>query len=294
MPPDLHDLLVKTSRTFALSIPLLEAPTRDQVTVAYLLFRIADTFEDAAAWSRAERVDALERFAARVAARQDDADGSWSSWTATRPTAHAGYLELLDATPEVLRALEEMRPSAREPVRRHTVRTALGMAAFVRRADETGLLRLETLDDLRDYCYVVAGIVGEMLTDLFLDDPRLDRDAAELLRRRAPLFGEALQLVNILRDAADDRREGRTFLPRRTSAAEVFELAREDLRVAEEYTTILRRHGAPAGTLAFTTLPVRLARATLEAVERQGPGAKVPRDVVLRMFREVTAASDRA
>ena len=43
----LQDQLVKTSRTFALAIPLLPQPTARQVTVAYLLFRIADTFEDA-------------------------------------------------------------------------------------------------------------------------------------------------------------------------------------------------------------------------------------------------------
>ena len=186
MSPDLHDLLVKTSRTFALSIPLLEEPTRDQVTVAYLLFRIADTFEDAAAWTRAERIAALREFAELVArGERGDAAGAARSWAKAGPTGHAGYLELLEATPVVLDALERMQPSAREPVRRHTVRTALGMAAFVQRADESGVLRLATLTDLRDYCYVVAGIVGEMLTDLFLADPRLDADAAELLRRRA-------------------------------------------------------------------------------------------------------------
>jgi len=60
---DLEDLLVKTSRTFALSIPQLEGATRDQVTLGYLLLRIADTLEDAAVWSREQRVEALFRFA---------------------------------------------------------------------------------------------------------------------------------------------------------------------------------------------------------------------------------------
>ena len=48
---DVNDLLVKTSRTFALAIPLLPEPTRREVGLAYLLFRIADTFEDATAWT---------------------------------------------------------------------------------------------------------------------------------------------------------------------------------------------------------------------------------------------------
>ena len=40
----LEDLLEKTSRTFALAIPVLPEPTRRQVMIAYLRFRIADTF----------------------------------------------------------------------------------------------------------------------------------------------------------------------------------------------------------------------------------------------------------
>ena len=52
----LQDLLVKTSRTFALAIPQLPQPTLREVTIAYLLFRIADTFEDAGVlWDRPRR-----------------------------------------------------------------------------------------------------------------------------------------------------------------------------------------------------------------------------------------------
>ena len=42
-------LLMDTSRTFAMSIPFLEEPLREEVGLAYLLFRILDTFEDAEA-----------------------------------------------------------------------------------------------------------------------------------------------------------------------------------------------------------------------------------------------------
>ena len=42
----LDQLLERTSRTFALSIPLLPEPARREVTLAYLLLRIADTLED--------------------------------------------------------------------------------------------------------------------------------------------------------------------------------------------------------------------------------------------------------
>ena len=61
-PAEIDDLLEKTSRTFALAIPLLPEPTRLQVGIAYLLFRIADTFEDAELWPRAAKLDALADF----------------------------------------------------------------------------------------------------------------------------------------------------------------------------------------------------------------------------------------
>ena len=57
-----------------------------------------------------------------------------------------------------------------------------GMKLFVRRSDERNRLALSTLDDLRDYCYSVAGIVGEMLTELYL----FDRAELASFRGRAP------------------------------------------------------------------------------------------------------------
>ena len=51
--------LQKTSRTFALTIPLLPEPLQTEVATAYLLFRIIDTFEDATRWAPAQRAKAL-------------------------------------------------------------------------------------------------------------------------------------------------------------------------------------------------------------------------------------------
>ncbi len=290
---DVQQLLVETSRTFAVSIPLLEEPTRLQVGVAYLLFRIADTFEDAAAWPRSRRIEALEQFAALVeGGRTDDAELA-ERWLVDPPTSHAGYLDLLRRAPEVLAAARALPGDSWEVVRRHTLRTCDGMRRFARRADGDGVLQLATLGDLRAYCYVVAGIVGELLTDLFvLAEPQLEAGRGEL-DRRAARFGEALQLVNILKDSADDAREGRTFLPPRAARAEVMALARADLEVAREYVELLRTAGAPAGQVAFTALPLRLARDTLDLVERHGAGAKIERAVVERHLREVLEATAR-
>ena len=278
----LQDLLVKTSRTFALAIPLLPDPTAQEVTVAYLLFRIADTFEDASVlWEHPQQLEALSDIAELLREPSVEVARELSRrWLAKPPTEHAGYLELLEKTPEVIAAFLTFTPEAQAAIARHTIRTAEGMATVVERSDDEGLLRLSNVQDLRDYCYIVAGIVGEMLTDLFLLGSSGVGSVANYLRERASLFGEGLQLVNILKDSSTDVTEGRNYLPAGVDREEVFALARRDLAAAAEYTLAVQRAGGPSGVVLFTGLPLELAWATLDRVERDGPGAKLTRPEV--------------
>ncbi len=287
-------LLEKTSRTFALSIPPLPEPTRQEVTVAYLLFRIADTFEDAAHRPPEDRIRALEEFcellgdAAPSPSRALELSSKWSSggWA-----EHAGYRKLLGEIPDVLDALRGLSPGAVDAIRGPVVRSACGMAQFVARTRE-GCLALASLDDLKSYCYVVAGLVGEMLTDLFLLGRPALESAAHDLKKRAASFGEALQLVNILKDAAGDAAEGRSYLPGNVPVAEVFALARRDLEIAGEYIQALERVPTPRGILEFAAVPVQLAWATLERIQAKGPGAKLSRPDVYLLVRRVRQVLD--
>jgi farnesyl-diphosphate farnesyltransferase len=296
--PDLEQLLISTSRTFALAIPLLPEPTRREVTIAYLLFRIADTFEDAARWPRHRRIDALDDFGRLLdrppAPREPgEAAALARTWASEVPCDQTGYRDLLAELPQVLDAFLALSPAAVDLIREHTLRTARGMAAYVARTDERGELRLRDLEDLRGYCYVVAGIVGELLTELFLlDSPALAAGAAAL-RQRSRAFGEGLQLVNILKDSASDAVEGRRYLPEDLPRAEVLALARESLRTAAEYVLLLQSQGAARGLVAFTALPVALARATLDRVESSGPGTKLTRPEVYALMQGVHRALDR-
>lgn len=71
----------------------------------------------------------------------------------------------------------------------------------------------QTMSDLLDYCYHVAGVVGVMMARIMgvRDESVLDR-ASDL--------GLAFQLTNIARDVIDDARIGRTYLPRDLLRAE--------------------------------------------------------------------------
>ena len=289
---NLDDLLIKTSRTFALSIPMLPEPTRRHVGIAYLLFRVADTFEDAARWPRAKRLAALDDLA-RLLTTPGDETLAAARWLADVPVSHAGYLELLRETPAVMDAYWAVPATARAVLRRDLLRTVSGMAGFVRRGDARGNLRLGSLRELRDYCYVVAGIVGEMLTELFLLDAEVLASFASHLRRRSRFFGEALQLVNILKDVGSDATEGRVYLPEGVDRARIFLLARRDLDVAAAYVSTLQLSGAPEGFVAFTGSPAVLARASLDRIESTTEGNKLTRvevgALMERMFENLAA-----
>jgi len=272
-PEEISVLLEETSRTFALAVPLLSGRTRSSVGLAYLLFRCADTLEDAATWSVEERKTALETYAEMLARDAPPERASVDDWLARGVSSHAGYRRLLAALPEVLGEVARLPPSTAAVLRSHAQRTALGMRDML----EATAVGLPSLEALQQYCYVVAGIVGELLTEVFVQDaPALEAVRGELIAEQRR-FGEGLQLVNILKDELDDQAEGRSFLPAGVPRPYLFAQAYEDLRGARRYIAALERGGAPRSFVAFTSLPCELAEETLSALRSQGPGAKVPR-----------------
>ncbi|MBV8527279.1 MAG: presqualene diphosphate synthase HpnD [Candidatus Dormibacteraeota bacterium] len=71
---------------------------------------------------------------------------------------------------------------------------------------DLAITRYGTFAELREYCQLVASIVGRMCVRIFgFRDPRALELADEL--------GVALQLINILRDVREDASRGRIYLP---------------------------------------------------------------------------------
>ena len=271
-----------------MAIPLLPEPTRNQVGIAYLLYRIVDTFEDAVLWTRERRLQGLGRFVELLDQDPTAAEALARDCLREPPLEHAGYRELLARMPLVLRDFGALPLAARVAVRRHLIRSVDGMKQFVRRSDERNRLSLSDIDDLRDYCYSVAGIVGEMLTELYLLDRVELAASAEELRNRAASFGEGLQLVNILKDAPRDAAEGRVYIPADVELHAVLELTGQALTSADEYVDLLRRAGTESGLIAFNAFVAGLARSNLRILAARGLGAKLSRSEVASVAAEVS------
>jgi farnesyl-diphosphate farnesyltransferase len=268
--------LLRTSRTFALAIPLLEEPLRTSVALAYLLLRVADTLEDATRWSRAQRIDALHTFA-RHLERGDDVASTCASWADTPPTDHAHDLALLADLPALVQATHALPHTQHAIVMHHVVRVTRGMARVLETSDESGHVQLTSESALVDYCYVVAGMVGELLTDLVAHVHALPDDVTRTLHALDAAFGEGLQLVNILKDEGDDARVGRRFLPAQLSRDDVKVRAVRDLRHAQHYVQTLEQARVPADVVAFIALPACLAVETLALWDAQGAQARMGR-----------------
>ena len=66
----------------------------------------------------------------------------------------------------------------------------------------------DTLEQLEQYCYLVAGTVGEMLLPVLHDEPDAQIVASGIA------LGKAMQIVNIVRDVGEDRERGRRYVPK--------------------------------------------------------------------------------
>ena len=78
---------------------------------------------------------------------------------------------------------------------------------------------------LDQYCYFVAGVVGEMLTQLFCAASADCARQQASMSRLAVAFGQGLQMTNILKDVWEDRARGVCWLPRALCAEVGLDLA---------------------------------------------------------------------
>jgi len=116
--------------------------------------------------------------------------------------------------------------------------------------------RYQTMDDLEQYCYRVASVVGLLSIEIFGYRSTACRDYAVYL-------GKALQLTNILRDVRTDAERGRVYLP--LSELARFEVTPEEI-LRFEYSE--RYHRLAISVAEQARRFYELARVTLPETER--------------------------
>lgn len=214
-------ILQDVSRTFALTIPQLPGALHTVVGNAYLLCRIADTIEDSEVLPTEEKERFYKEFLAIVG---DGADAeAFSQQLPPKLTGSTLEAErdLICNTPTVMRITRSFSEADQQSLHRCVRIMSDGMEQFQEGHFQHGLRDLPHLDD---YCYHVAGVVGEMLCELFCaHSPATAVNRAEL-EKRAVSFGQGLQMTNILKDIWDDKTRDVCWLPRETFERHGFDL----------------------------------------------------------------------
>lgn len=157
-------ILPGVSRPFALTIPVLPERLAKVVANAYLLCRIADTIEVDAALTDWQETQFHNRFLS-VMEGQEDVDTFAEDLS---PLLSSRVLpderNLVCNAVRVVRVMQGFSGREREALTRCLAVMCSGMPKFQRNKNLRGV---RDMKELGAYSYVVGGVAGEMLTELF-------------------------------------------------------------------------------------------------------------------------------
>lgn len=311
--------LRSVSRSFYLSLRILPGGLRDPLSLAYLLARATDTIADTPEPPIALRMEALARLAEAIQGRGGKETAAQLRESFAPLQSDEAERTLIEQLPGLLGWLDELEGADREEVRDVLAKINRGQQLDLERFDagtSAGIRALPTAADLNEYTYLVAGCVGEFWTRLCFGHvknfaERSEPEMRELGRR----YGQGLQLVNILRDAGDDFRNGRCYFPAEELAslglkadeilaapervepviAKWRDKAENRLEAGIEYACAIRNRRVRFAT----ALPALIGARTLALLREAGPQSltqriKVPRSEVRKMITGSALASPRS
>ena len=199
------EFLELTSRSFSSVIQELHPELLVPVALFYLILRGLDTIEDDMTIALDEKVPLLKDFYTIV-----EKEG----WHFDDSGPNEKDRDLLVKFYYVTEEYRKVKPEYREVITDIARKMGHGMAQYVTNAKHN----VNCVDAVKDYdlyCHIVAGLVGEGLTRLFV----LSGLANKVLLDRPQLqesMGQFLQKTNIIRDIREDFDDNRRFWPKAT------------------------------------------------------------------------------
>lgn len=225
---NLDTLLKKTARSLYLSARILPASIRPAFTVAYLLCRYADTMADTHLLAPQKRLYWVEKFPQLVQA-ENATEQTALLKEVTGQSNNPYEKTLLAHLQDCLEELQRIEPDLKLLIVQVVQAVCEGMILDLQRfGTQKGAppVALKTRQELEQYCRLMGGKPGLFWSQLI-------EYATPLLLPKEVFFdmgqqiGDALQIVNILRDLPRDLRQGRCYF------------AQEELEKAKLTTTDL-------------------------------------------------------
>ncbi|AZN41792.1 squalene/phytoene synthase family protein [Paenibacillus albus] len=253
------EMLKNTSRTFYIPISKLDGALKEAVASAYLCMRAIDEIED--------HEEITTQLKAELLSGINEAFESTQVIDATQKLL-APYREVLPAVSMQLDEWATLCPPTAAPiVFPYIAKMSAQMADWVQNG-----WSIHTEEDLDLYTYSVAGMVGEMLSELWMWN-----DGTKSDREKSVAFGRGLQAVNIIRNREEDLKRGVDFFPDGWEFKDMLQYTRRNLAIADSYVDDLNK--GPA--LKFCKIPLALAHATVNLIS--AGGSKLTRETVLKI-----------
>ena len=203
-------ILQGVSRSFALTIPQLSKELVQVVGNAYLWCRMADTIEDDPQLALVLKGHFSDQLSGLLTSQE-----STDAWvTELQPHLHCdtapAELDLIANSQRILRLFRAFSPAQQSIIQQCVATMVQGMMHYQAHQPHSGLPNMPAFND---YCYHVAGIVGEMLTLLYCDYSKGFKDNKAQLMPLSVSFGQGLQMTNILKDIWQDQGREICWLP---------------------------------------------------------------------------------
>jgi len=213
----IQDIHGDVSRTFELAAGKLSGDLADVVRTSYLLCRIPDTIEDSGHIPVEEKPGLLDQYLDVLRDDPDYQTGDFISnsydaleqdidhWTELDELDNGkSYWELLENTDRVFNVFAQFDDEIRQSVEHNVGEMVEGMRDISSETaeNETEGIRIGDFDELADYNYIVAGTVGNLLTDIFTYENNFEDE--DRLYELSEDFGHFLQTINILKDPYND------------------------------------------------------------------------------------------
>ena len=214
----LRHILKGVSRSFYLSLIILPPPVRDQICLAYLFCRLADTIADALPFSQDKKIWALQLFRKQFVVVSPVRDElrqleQCCGQHAVGKEERALFLAL----PTLMDVFQQLPVLDQQCLRALVLKLTQGMEMDLVYFDRHARRPLHALPDLATldlYTYYVAGVVGEFWTTMHCMHIRsMQYCDLEALCTVGIHFGQGLQLTNILKDLSKDIANGRCYVP---------------------------------------------------------------------------------
>ncbi len=177
-----QDIHGDVSRTFELAAGKLSDDLADVIRTSYLLCRIPDTIEDSGYIPVEEKSDILDQYLdilqdgsdyrveEFVSNSYDALEQDVDHWSELNDLdSDQSYWRLLGNTDRVFNVFEHFDPEIRQSVEYNVGEMVEGMRDISSEIAETEAegIRIDDFEELADYNYIVAGTVGNLLTDIF-------------------------------------------------------------------------------------------------------------------------------